>query len=525
MNDFSDAIANCLYAARLLPPRCRFCKLEAVIGEGYTLKHDDLLPWITDTWRRVAQHCRHHRGSQEYRQRWQTLRACQQGSAKLLLDASFHFGPAFEKWLGWRLAWYPGGIPEGELVGIASSRLGRRLDEKPGWFQKLRHYCQQLDPEKQLFLAVSRTASAPFVVRAAKLLEKPCLQATIIDAKRWKYWGQLFWDTTLHDHDPGCWKSYVSPVVTPRRGPATSSQLVTAPAHDRSLVSASNKIWICQLRKNGILQELVERRLASSWSEPGSIQLHPSQANIDLRTNPNQTFLQNTTSSGLPSMRPKMSSVRHITATNILQQPWKYLSHWTRRQDGPWPDQDQHQWLDQLILEHPDRGRSALASLKRIARQQQLLSSKSSIRGNHQVVCFTATPLLRWSSLRSYRPHRGRWDFEPYGICIKRQWLKKVGARPVIYGDDTDWQQLSRCQQPFFQHRFGRNASTASRWDWAIEQEWRYPHTLSLKHLPRDEAFLFVPTRQEAKLLAAYSRWQVVYLEPAIETSHPNREF
>ena len=279
------------------------------------------------------------------------------------------------------------------------------------------------------------------------------------------------------------------------------------------------------MRKNGILQQLVERRLASSWSQPDSIQLHPSEPLLDHSIDRQQAFPQNRSVSDYKPIEPKRSVVQHITATNILQRPWKYLSHWTRRQDGPWPDQDQNEWLDELILEHPDRDRSALASLKRIACQKQLLSSKSSIRGSHEVVCFTATPLLRWSSLRSYRPHRGRWDFEPYGICINRQWLKQVGTRPVIYGDDHDWQRLSGAQRPFFQHRFGRNASAASRWDWAVEQEWRYPSTLSLDYLPAKAAFLFVPTRQEAEVLTKFSRWQVVYLEPAFKAENTNRSF
>jgi len=451
------------------------------------------------------------------KQRWMALKACQQRSGKLLLDASLHLGSAFGQWLGWRFAWYPHGIPRGELVGIASSRLGRRLDEKPGWFQRLRQYCQQLDSEKQLLLVVSQTAAAPFVTRAAKLLDKPSLQATIIDSNRWKHWGQLFWDTALEVNQPGYWETCVSPIVTPRRKPVNSNHLASIPAHDRTLISASDKVWICQLRPNGLLQQLVNRRLVSEWSQPGSIQHHPSQLNIESHTTQQQYFLPDNNSCSVPALKRESSSVRHVSETSILQLPWKYLSHWTRRQDGPWPDQNQNQWLDELILEDSDRDRSALASLKRIICQKQLLSSNSSIRGRHQVVCFTATPLLRWSSLRSYRPHRGRWDFEPYGLCIKRRWLEQAGAQPVIYGDDTDWQRLTSCQRPFFQHRFGRNASAASRWDWAIEQEWRCPQTLSLETLPCNAAFLFVPTQQEAETLATYSRWPVIYLEPALK--------
>lgn len=515
MNESSAQIIDCLHKAQLLPPRCRCCERQTSNIEGWGFEHQDLLPWILEQWKMAAQHCQHRRRTSSYEQRCQVLKACQARDGKLLLDASFHLGSAFGQWLGWRFAWYPYGIPTGQLVGIASSRLGRRLDEKPGWFQRLRQYCRQLDPHNQLLLTVSQTAAAPYVARAAQLFEKPSLQATIIDSARWRYWGQLVWDTALEVHHPGLWSTLVSPVIDPHRSPMDPSQLARIPAHDRTLISASDKIWICQLRRNGILQQLVNQRLTSHWSRPGSIRRDPSEANVDQNTNQQKYSRLSKTLSSLTAPKRKASPVRHISETSFLQPPWKYLSHWTRRQDGPWPDQHQDQWLDELILEHPGRDRSALASLIRIVCQQQLLSSKDSIRGSHQVVCFTATPLLRWSSLRCYRAHRGRWDFEPYGICIKRDWLEQAGARPVIYGDDNDWQRLANRQRPFFQHRFGRNSSAASRWDWAIEQEWRYAQTLSLENLPGSSAFLFVPTQQEAESLASHSRWPVVFLKSA----------
>ena len=529
MNDFAGSIITCLQTARLLPPLGNPGGQFLGNMKDRRFRQQDLMPLLVQQWKTATQRNLQGNGNSQFKQRWRLLRECQVRGGKLLLDASFHFGRGFQRWLGWRFCWYPYGIPTGQLVGIASSRLGRRLDTKPGWFQKLRQYCQQLDPHTQLLLTVSQTAAAPYVARAAQLFRLPCLQTTVVDSARWRYWGKLVWDTALLDQQSTCWSAIVSPVVDPLAFPIQPLQLEQAPAHDRILVSASDLLWSCQLRPQGILQQLMNRRVASCWSSRCSIRLEPAQSTVygfsrnEGQHLPLQTAQPSATNFNIaPAHRgsvtpsdlvPASEKIRPVSETELLASPWQYLSHWTRRQDGPWPDQNRRDWLDELILEHPGRNRSALASLRRIVCQQKLLATDAAIRGGHQVVCFSATPLARWSSLRTYRAHRSRWDFEPYGICIKRKWLEQHGARPVIYGDNDDWKQLAEHQRPFFQHRFGHKSSRTTRWDWSIEQEWRYPANLSLKKLPTWAGFVFVPSREQASSLANYSRWPVVYLD------------
>ena len=142
-------------------------------------------------------------------------------------------------------------------------------------------------------------------------------------------------------------------------------------------------------------------------------------------------------------------------AAPIVAQPaedsWDYLVHWTRRQIGPWPDQCEAAYLDELLFDCERADRSALAALTRILASQRIVATHRLTRGAVGVVCFTARRLPELLQFRAFRRHHRRWDFEPYGICVERRWLERRGARPVIYGDDQLWQQLSTADQPFFQ--------------------------------------------------------------------------
>jgi len=162
--------------------------------------------------------------------------------------------------------------------------------------------------------------------------------------------------------------------------------------------------------------------------------------------------------------------------------------------------------LDRAGADH-----SALAALWRIARSGRLLASSEFVRGETPVVSWTAVPLSELGTLRTYRSHLGRWDFEPYGICIRREWLEGRGARPVQYGDDPLWDALPADDRPFFQKRESHTAS-GKRIDWTVEQEWRHVGDMELGELPADAALLFVPSEAEARQLAAASPWPIVVL-------------
>jgi len=127
----------------------------------------------------------------------------------------------------------------------------------------------------------------------------------------------------------------------------------------------------------------------------------------------------------------KCESPRQIlTMTEIPRAD--YLTHCTRGTDGPWPDQDRAEYLDNLILGRPDAAHSALSALTRIVQQRRLLATGRAIRGGTPVVCFTAAGIAELRHLRTFRSHRRRWDFEPYGIGVSREWLEQRGQRPSV---------------------------------------------------------------------------------------------
>ncbi len=191
-------------------------------------------------------------------------------------------------------------------------------------------------------------------------------------------------------------------------------------------------------------------------------------------------------------------------------EPWEYLTHWTRRCDGPWPDQREEEYLEELIVQ-PDRAdRSPLATLRRIIHTRRLRASPRAIRGGAAVVCFTAVPLADLPHRRVFRPHRTRWDFEPYGICLRRDWLVQRGARPVQYGQPELWSALPEEERPFFQA--GQTRGRGRVMDWTAEEEWRHVGDLPLDKVPADAALVFVPSEAEAAGLAEESPWPVVVL-------------
>ncbi len=195
-------------------------------------------------------------------------------------------------------------------------------------------------------------------------------------------------------------------------------------------------------------------------------------------------------------------------------EPWQFLTHTTRAQPGPWPGQEPRDYLDDLLLDRADGDHRAFAALARIVLQRLLVASGRAIRGGYRMVCFTAVPLAQLAQLRVFRTHRGRWDFEPYGICIRRDWLQRRGARPVLYGDETLWHRLAERDRPFFQVACSRTRGGAVL-DWTAEQEWRCLGDLDLSELAETDAIVFVADAAEALALAPHCPWPVTLLDTA----------
>lgn len=430
------------------------------------------------------------------------------------------------RWLGPRLVYWPRGTVAERRVAIVSSRLGRELESQEDWFRRLRMACQRLESATDVLLTVNDTAAAPFVERAAEHFGLRCLRFAMPDPQ------DTDWETWLRRVGPAATETgrspdaQLSPPLWESGGEDESlAPCVRFPLRDRVQVAAADSLLALHVRRGGQLQQLLSARLDSRLWPAGSVyvalgtqHVSPTVANDLMDRGAVGWLVMGHDDDVGETARVDTEAVNDERPATAISQfvasarQWPYLTHCTRRRDGPWPDQSDQEFLDDLLFERPERDHSPLAALTRILTEQRIIASSAGIRGGHRVVSFTAAPVAELDSLRVFRPHRARWDFEPYGISLRREWLRGTGCRPVIYGDDSVWRELSPDQQPFFQKRFSRSVKSAKEIDWSVEQEWRHRGDVDLSQVPDDAAVVFVSTASEASRLRAISRWPVIVL-------------
>jgi hypothetical protein len=321
--------------------------------------------------------------------------------------------------------------------------------------------------------------------------------------------------------------------LSPPADTNAACELTSAPPQDVAAVALSDRLLVVSLRPHGNMHRLVAARLETSrWPTasvyvavgPGLVNKGVADSLLRLgavgwlvwddqlgTADVERRFAR--AAVGPPGIgRDTFSDNRSDRPASIVDlprtRPWPYLTHCTRRRDGPWPGQTPADYWDELILGHPAADRSALAALARIVASRKLLATAATVRGTTPVVSFTEVPLDELPALRAFRPHLARWDFEPYAFCVRRQWLAARGARPVVYGDENLWNALSNRDRPLFHKSVTARGGT----DWSREREWRHVGDVDLEALPPLAGLVCVPTRDEAEHMARLSRWPVTVL-------------
>ncbi|MCA9137066.1 MAG: hypothetical protein KDB00_09915 [Planctomycetales bacterium] len=167
----------------------------------------------------------------------------------------------------------------------------------------------------------------------------------------------------------------------------------------------------------------------------------------------------------------------------------EWLVHCTRTCDGPWPGQTDRQHRDELLLGESSvataKRRTPLDSLRRIVRMRRIVGSAITSDHDWPVVCFSQTPLATLLSQRCYRPHLHRWDYEPYGIAIRKKAAIGAGFQPVIYGAPSKRMRLDEADRYRFQ-------AVGNTYDWTNEREWRCAGDVDLDRFDPDDIRLFV---------------------------------
>lgn len=390
--------------------------------------------------------------------------------------------------LGVRLGVWPATAVSKRRVSLLSSRIGRKLDQQPEFFHALKAVLTELNPDDDVLMQASGTTCSRFVDRAEALFG---LQTIRVEEST-VGWRRFF---AAADEQADCRRILLSvPVVACSTEPSL-------PIGDRVLSCLANEIRVLSLRRRGNTMAVLRDRLSDHAFPPASVvttALGHAEALRELE------------GLGAASWKPPTDLPLQQEPSAAVDQPQTlseppfadYLLHWTRRPDGPWPDETEADYLDGLILGIRPEQRSAFSALRRIVSTEKLFASGRLIRESIPVVCFSETSVASLPERRTYRPHLRRWDCEPYGIAIRKSWLQARGAREVTYGEAGD---TSAVQSAFFQP-----AAAAGGTDWRSEREWRCVGDVDLSTLGETDAFVFCASEAEAAELGPLCRWPIL---------------
>ncbi len=468
-------------------------------------------------------------------------------------------------WFPQHAWWLSPELPARERVAVVSSRTPRMLDPAGPWLHGLRAALARIAERDALAVVADGTAACDLVRHGVRRAGQSLFSLVPCDlgvcplatwAKRW-----LAWLATT-DSEPSLTPPHAAAASVDAWGipvealprPANTHEPAAIPERDRALVAWADEIIVLGVRPGGNVHRLLRRRLeedrarvllvdlpglghartrselerhgATSWIPPSEISgearrsaaQRPVHTTHDVATAEAELRAENT-----PSLARGPGPLVPVSALGgprrIAPPPppaWDYLTHTTRACAGAWPGESLERHRDDLLDGRPASDHSAFAALVRIARERLLRASGRAIRGGYAVICFTAVPLDELPRLNVFRVHRGRWDFEPYGIVIRRLWLERRGARPVRYAAAADWAGIAELDRPFFQlARGGRRpgrGSAATGIDWTVEREWRHRGDLDLGELAAEDVMLFVPGVAEAAELARATAWPVTVL-------------
>ncbi len=314
-----------------------------------------------------------------------------------------------------------------------------------------------------------------------------------------------------------------------------------APAHDPASVFLADHLFVLELRDGGKIAKLLERRLGCLEIPIGSTYLslptnHASSSRgkssgpkridwlargaigwLNTRTPAlldRPAVAESTSLDGGASMQTRQRQTHQPTFPFGLLRNTKpqFLVHCTRSRRGPWPDQSVSQFHDELLHSPWKEQPAVLGTLQRILAQQRLIATNNFRRGKTETVCFSSKDLTELLSMRRFQSHLARWDWEPYGIMIDRDWLVSNGARQVAYMDRAAAKQASAEELGFCQVVSNESGSQ----DWRDEQEWRIVGDVRLSQVPFSKAIVFVPTMADARAIQTLSRWPIAIATPNI---------
>jgi hypothetical protein len=365
-------------------------------------------------------------------------------------------------------------VRQRDSVAVVSSRLGHDFALHRQICRFLNHSLLDCRARGATLLVACGTAIEPWAVRAAELFQVSILRLAI--GKR----------------DP--------------RADYFVSSNAPALSRDQLVIELADRVDAVHTRPGGKIEQALLARIARR--QDGSTRvavtgMRPADLDRLIAQGAIGWFIADAAKPSITADRPPL--LRDDDAWTRTTGDW--LIHCTRAPNGRWPEETERQYRDAVLIggPHATGSRGPLETLVRIIASGRLIAGSVATRQQHPVVCFSAVALTDLLDRRCFRPHLGRWDYEPYGVAIRLATAKAVGVQPVIYGTPSD----RRCLASEAQYRFHPIGKT---YDWRAEQEWRARESIDLRQLPAGAVRIFAAPTIESRARLAHSLWPVTFI-------------
>jgi hypothetical protein len=151
-------------------------------------------------------------------------------------------------------------------------------------------------------------------------------------------------------------------------------------------------------------------------------------------------------------------------------------------------------------LIHLTKGESnvaALHTLLTIVTEHRLIGGTGGgvIRGGYHCVCLCETPISHLALVLANKTQAG-FRYRPFGVMFSKQFVYEKGGRPVIYGEEGEFDQLPDALK--YRHVRYDPLRTPKPVDFTWEREWRI-HTNQFEFSPDDATIVF-PNREVVAL-------------------------
>ncbi|OYP37381.1 hypothetical protein [Rhodopirellula sp. MGV] len=383
-------------------------------------------------------------------------------------------------------------------IATISSHLGRSLPLHRHACKYLTLAMMQARMENRVLLIAKHSAIEPWAIRAAETFGVPYVMVTVNGSSR-------------------------SNVLEDQARPCVNIETDQPLGRDQAIVELADRVDCVFVRAGGTVETVLRNRLLGRRdasvrvATPTPSKLMPETSSSQQRK-ANQLFDQLLELGAIGWHRFGQSSDRltpnecdsvspEETLLRQRDSEWcdddeNWLVHCTRACHGPWPGETVSQYRDWVMLSESDsatalldgyRG-TCLGSLSRILRMKRLVASALTSCRDTPVVCFANCSLSSLLARRCYRPHLHRWDYEPYGIAIRKDAAYRAGVESVLYGSPEERKSLPADQRFRFQAE-GRT------FDWTAEREWRFDGNVDLDVFDQSDIRVFVPSDEEARTL------------------------